>query len=308
MASSIVDVAIVGAGPSALTAAMYLARDGLKVLVLEKDAVGGQVAITDKVENYPGFPDGVSGLELAKMFRVQAEKFCAVIRLAEVNGLSTHGDISILSTESGEIKARAVLIATGSSPKLLNIPGESKFLGRGVSICATCDGAFYKDQQVAVVGGANAAIQETLYLSSIVKHIALIVRSELKASQVLINQLNNLVRDGRVTLYQGYKPIKIIGESAVTRLEIKPINGEGSKILEASSIFVFIGRQPSTDFVDNLKTDKMGFIVTDTGLMTSQHGVFASGDVRAGSTKQVASAVGEGAEVAISIRHFLSRD
>jgi thioredoxin reductase (NADPH) len=308
MANREVDVAIVGAGPAALTAALYLARDGFSIVALEKAAVGGQVAITDQVDNYPGFPDGVSGLDLAETFRAQAEKFGVQIRMAEVTGIETHARGFRVATDDGEWQARAVLVATGSNPRLLDIPGEKTFFGRGVHTCATCDGAFYRDKKIAVIGGANTAIQETLYLSRIVEHIDLIVRNKLTASQILQDELQKLVQSGKVTLHGGTTPVEILGEKSVSGLKIRKKDAKMDEILAVDSIFVFIGRLPNTDFLQDIKFSDGGYIATDNGFMTSTKGTFAAGDVREGSTKQVATAVGEGAAVALHIRDYLFKN
>ncbi|MCL1929566.1 FAD-dependent oxidoreductase [Candidatus Saccharibacteria bacterium] len=307
MANKRVDVVIVGAGPTGLTAALYLARDGFAVTVLEQLVVGGQVATTNRIENYPGFAEGVSGLALAADFRTQAEKFGAKIKSAGAIDIQPSQDGFVVVTDDGELTARAVLVATGSTPKLTGIPGEKKFIGRGVSTCATCDGAFYKNQRVAVVGGANAAVQETLHLVNMVAHVDLVVRSELKASRVLLDQLDKLIQSGQVTLYQGFTPIEVVGGEKVSALKIKNNVRKTEKTLKIDGLFVFIGRLPNTGWLRAVELDVDGFVIVNNDLETSVPGIFAGGDVRSGSVKQIAAAVGDGAAAALSIRDYLSK-
>jgi thioredoxin reductase (NADPH) len=307
MANKRVDVVIVGAGPTGLTAALYLARDGFAVTVLEQLVVGGQVATTNRIENYPGFAEGVSGLALAADFRTQAEKFGAKIESAGAIDIQPSQDGFVVVTDDGELTARAVLVATGSTPKLTGIPGEKKFIGRGVSTCATCDGAFYKNQRVAVVGGANAAVQETLHLMNMVAHVDLVVRSELKASRVLLDQLDKLIQSGKVTLYQGFTPIEVVGGEKLSALKIKNNVRKAEKTLKIDGLFVFIGRLPNTGWLRAVELDVDGFVIVNNDLETSVPGIFAGGDVRSGSVKQIAAAVGDGAAAALSIRGYLSK-
>jgi len=307
MTGKTADVVIVGAGPSALTASLYLSRDGFRVVVLEKAAVGGQISTTEKIANFPGFPGGIGGRELAENLRAQVEGFGADIELAEVTEIKPLADGFTVVTDDGEVTAQAVLVATGSKPRLMDIPGEKEFMGRGVSTCATCDGAFYKGKKVAVVGGANSAVQETLQLATMAEHIDLVVRNELTANQTLLDGLDELVQSGKVTLHQGATPVEVTGDTNVTGLKIQRQGHDAPETLDVDGVFVFIGRVPSTDFMHGLEIDESGFIITDDGFMTSTPGVFASGDVRSGSAKQAVIASGEGAEAALNIRKLLKR-
>src|SRR4051812_27003874 len=197
------DVIIVGAGPAALSAAIYTTREDIDTLLFERAVPGGLAAITDWVDNYPGFPDGVAGLDLASNLQKQAERFGAVIELGEVLKLHDEGDFKRLETTSGDFKAKAVLIATGSDYKKLGIPGEQEYYARGVHYCATCDGAFYRDKRLVVVGGGNSAVQEAMFLTRFATHIDLLVRSTLKASDVLQRELQKYVDEGKVTVHLG---------------------------------------------------------------------------------------------------------
>jgi thioredoxin reductase (NADPH) len=300
------DVAIIGAGPAALTAALYLARAGLTVAAFDRSAIGGQLAAIDRIDNYPGFPDGISGPALAAAFRTQAENFGAAFRLVAVTAIKPLKSGFRLITDAGPIKSKAVLVATGTAPKPLNIPGESDFRGRGVHTCAACDGAFYRDQSITVIGGANSAVQETLYLSNIVSHINLIVRSTLKADQILLNSLQKLINAHKVTLYKNAHPEKIQGDTAVTALTIRQNNI--SKTLETKAVFIFTGHTPNTALLEpHLLLTAAGYIPTDQNHMTTLPGLFAAGDVRANTPKQVATAVGEGAAAALHLHAYLTQ-
>src|SRR5579884_2135783 len=191
------DVIMVGAGPAALTAAIYTTREDIDTLVFERGVIGGLAAVTDKIDNYPGFPDGVDGIKLADDLRKQAERFGAFIELGEVNAIKDNGDTKVLQTTSGDIKTKSVLIATGSDYKKIGVPGEKEFYARGVHYCATCDGAFYRDKKLAVVGGSNSAVQETIFLTRFASHIDLLVRSSVKASDVLQHELEEFVKNGK---------------------------------------------------------------------------------------------------------------
>lgn len=297
------DLVIVGAGPSALAAAIYTTREDIDTVLLEKGVVGGLAAITDWVDNYPGFAKGISGLALADQLRLQAERFGAKIELGEVLSITDEGEYKRLATTDGDYLAKAVLLATGTDYKKLGIPGEQEFYGRGVHYCATCDGAFYRDKKLVVVGGGNSAVQEALFLTRFATHIDLLVRSELKASDVLIHELE---KNSKITVHEGVTTDEIAGEDnkVVKVLGTK----DGQKVtFETDGVFVFIGLLPNTTFLQNtaVELDEIGFIKTDAMLQTAIKGVFASGDVRKGATMQIASASGEGATAALMIRQYL---
>lgn len=298
------DVIIVGAGPTALTAAVYTTREDIDTLLFEKGVIGGLAAITDWVDNYPGFPDGISGLDLAQNLQKQAERFGAQIELGEVTAISGDSEGRIrLDTTSGEYVARAVLLATGSDHRKLGIPGEDTYYGRGVHYCATCDGAFYRDKRLVVVGGGNSAVQEALFLTRFASHIDLLVRSELRASEVLQRELE---KSDKITVHKGIVPTEIAGgDDAVTHVVCK----QDDKVVNVAcdGVFVFIGLLPNTDFLQSsdVTLDDRGFILTNEHLETSIPGVYAAGDVRSGATMQIASAVGEGAKAALHMREYL---
>ena len=300
------DVIMIGAGPSALAAAVYTTREDVDTILLEKGVIGGLAAITDWVDNYPGFPQGIEGLKLAELLQGQAERFGAVIRFGEVMSIVDKGDYKLLETSEGPLKAKTVLISTGSDYKKLGIPGEAEFYGRGVHYCATCDGAFYRDKRLVVVGGGNSAIQEAIFLTRFTTHIDLLVRSTIKASEVLQHELQEYVENGKITVHLNTTTDEIIGQDDSTFVVKGASDGKPVEF-KTDGVFVFVGLLPNTGFLKDsgIDLDDVGLIKTDENLQTSMKGVFASGDVRSGATMQIASAVGEGATAALKIREYL---
>ena len=307
MEDTIHDVLLIGTGPSALTAAVYTTRESIETVLYEKAVVGGMVAVTDMVENYPGFVDGIEGLNLASIFEKQAKKFGARIEYGEASSIATENDYKVVSIDSKPVKAKVVLVATGSDWKKIGVPGESENFGRGVHYCATCDGAFYRDKKIVVVGGGNSAFQEALFLTRFVSHIDLLVRNTITASEILQTQLQKHVDAGKVSVHLNTSTKEIVAKDNKV-IGVRAQKDGQEVMFDIDGVFVFVGLKPNTDFLKNseIKLDEMGMIVTDEHLMTSMPGVFASGDVRSGATRQIASAVGEGAEVAISIREYLA--
>lgn len=299
-------LAIIGAGPSALAAAIYTTREDIPTVLYEKGVVGGLAAITDKVENYPGFPSGVEGMMLANQFQSQAERFGADIEFGEVSSVKKLNNAIEIIVDNKPILADAVLIATGSSYKKTSMPGEDDFYGKGVHYCATCDGAFYRDKKIAVIGGGNSAIQEAIFLTRFASHIDLLVRSKIRASDVLQKELKKYIDEGKITVHLKTTPQKILSlEGKINGIEIN--QEDDIKQLEVEGVFVFIGLNPNTGFLQGsgIELDEQGLIKTNSRLETNIPGIFASGDVRSGSTMQIASAVGEGASAALSIREYL---
>ncbi len=301
------DVVMVGAGPAALTAAIYTTREDIDTVLFEKGVIGGLAAITDWVDNYPGFAKGISGLDLADGLREQAERFGADIRLGEVLQISDEGEAKKLVTTDGDIYAKAVLIATGSDYKKLGIPGEQEFYARGVHYCATCDGAFYRDKRLVVVGGGNSAVQESIFLTKFATHIDLLVRGEkMRASEILQQELDK--HKDKITVHFNTTTDEIIGEGTTVN-KVKGTDKTTGKPVEfeTNGVFVFIGLLPNTQFLQSssVELDGIGMIKTNTELETSMPGVFAAGDVRSGATMQIASATGEGATAALMMRKYL---
>lgn len=301
----IYDVAIIGAGPSGLTAAIYLGRAGYRTVVLEGQLIGGQVATIDRIDNYPGFAEGVAGMELASSLESQARRFGAEIKFAKVNSIGPGQPVAI-RTDAGEVAAQAVLIASGAGYRHLGIPGEAEYLSHGVHYCATCDGAFYRDKDIIVVGGANTAVQEVIFLSKQVKHITMLVRSHLKADQVLKEELAKLIQAGKVALLEGWFPLEMVGDGDKLT-GIKASDGQEERQLSCAGVFVFVGSEPSNGFIAGTKIqlDGAGRIVTGEDLMTDEPNVWACGDVRSGETRQIVSAAGDGAVAAKYIGHYL---
>ncbi|WP_260762627.1 NAD(P)/FAD-dependent oxidoreductase [Candidatus Mycosynbacter amalyticus] len=304
--SEVKDVVMIGAGPSALAAAVYTTREDIDTTLYEKATIGGLAAITDLVDNYPGFAEGISGMQLASQLQAQAERFGAHIDFGDISALRRDGDVVELIVDGKPVQAKAVLIATGSDYKKLGIPGEAEYYGRGVHYCATCDGAFYREKRLVVVGGGNSAVQEAIFLTRFTTHIDLLVRSTLKASEVLQHELEKFVAEGKISVHYGVVPDEIVTEDAkVIRVDATK---DGQKVsYDTDGVFVFIGLKPNTQFLENsgVELDEVGLIKTDLKLSTTLPGVFASGDVRSGATMQIASAVGEGATAALAIREYL---
>jgi thioredoxin reductase (NADPH) len=303
--STLHDLLVIGAGPAALSAAIYTTREDLDTVLIEKGVIGGLAAITDQVDNYPGFPDGVTGMDLAESLEKQAVRFGTKFEYAEVTAIENRDGYKRVVTSGGEMFAKAVLVATGSDWKKLGIPGESEFYGRGVHYCATCDGPVYRDKRLVVVGGGNSAIQEAIFLTKFASHIDILVRGEsLRASEVLQHELPQ--HADKITLHYNTKPLEIVGEAGKLVQKVTAETDGKQVAFDCDGVFVFIGLQPTTGFLKHsLELDEFGFVKTNDELETTMEGVFAAGDVRSGATMQIASAVGEGATAALKIREYL---
>ena len=300
------ELVIIGAGPSALATAIYTTREDIPTVLYEKAAVGGMAAITDWIDNYPGFTEGVAGMKLSSELQGQAERFGAVIDYGEASALRRDGDEIETIIDGKPVRSKAVLLATGSNHRKLGVPGEDELYGRGVHYCATCDGAFYRDKTLIVVGGGNSAVQEAIFLTRYATHIDLMVRSKLRASDVLQKELQKHVDAGKITLHIGSTTDEVlIADDKFAGIKTTK-NGEQTE-LSADGLFVFIGLIPNTQFLadSGVELDPQGHIITNEHLETSVKGVYASGDVRSGSTMQIATAVGEGATAAMKIREYL---
>ena len=298
------DLIIIGGGPAGLTAGMYAARARLRTRLLEKLAPGGQVLTTDRVENYPGFPEGVSGFELIDRMKRQAEAFGLVIESREVSALECTAAEKRVITDQGVLEARALILACGASPRKLGIEGEDLLTGKGVSYCATCDGPFYRDQEVAVVGGGDTALEEALFLTRFAKKIHLIHRrDELRAIRILQDRA---MADDRIRIVWDTVPRRIVGQAGVEGIDLKNVRtGEESR-LPVQGVFVFVGYTPNSDPARGvLELDDRGFVLTDNDMQTSVPGVFAAGDIRSKLLRQISTAVGEGATAAFAAERFI---
>ena len=306
MESNTKELVIIGAGPSALATAIYTTREDIPTVLYEKAAIGGMAAITDWIDNYPGFTEGVAGMKLSSELQGQAERFGAVIDYGEASALRRDGDKIETIIDGKPVRSKAVLLATGSNHRKLGVPGEDELYGRGVHYCATCDGAFYRDKTLIVVGGGNSAVQEAIFLTRYATHIDLMVRSKLRASDVLQKELQKHVDAGKITLHIGSTTDEVlIADDKFAGIKTTK-DGEQTE-LSADGLFVFIGLIPNTQFLadSGVELDPQGHIITNEHLETSVKGVYASGDVRSGSTMQIATAVGEGATAAMKIREYL---
>lgn len=300
------DLVIIGAGPAGLTAGIYAARARMKVLLLEKAVPGGQVLVTDWVENYPGFPEGISGYDLAEKMRVQAVDLGLKIETAEVHSLNLSKDSKEIVLKDKSIFAKALIIASGASPNTLHV-GEDKFVGKGVSYCGTCDGPFFRDKVVVAVGGGDTAVQEAIFLTKFAKKVYLVHRrDELRATKILqeralSNDKIEFVWDSVVTGLDGF--------FGVENVKVKNVKTGEESALKADGCFIWIGILPNTSFLNNtVKTDEYGFIVVDDHMQTSVPGVFAAGDVRNTPLRQIATAVGDAAIAVFAAEHFIENN
>jgi len=297
------DCVIIGGGPGGVTAAIYATRARMKTVVLEKLGVGGQIALSDIIENYPGFPS-LSGGELMQHFEDHARGLGVEFKFAEVKSINSNGDTKIIETSEGPIEAKSVIISTGAEPKKLGFKGEDEFTGRGISTCGTCDGPFYRNKPIAVIGGGDTAVKESIYLSKIASKIYHIHRRDrFRAEKILQERV--MVRENIEFLWK-HTAVEVIGDdSGVTGVKVKHVETGAERDIKVDGIFVFTGIKPNTDFVECNK-DSQGFIITDAMMRTSVPGVFAVGDCRDTPLRQVATAVGDGAIAAMQAEEYVS--
>lgn len=299
------DVLIIGGGPAGLTAGIYTGRAKLSTVVMEKMMPGGQIASTDLLENYPGFPDGISGWEIADAMRQQCEKWGARFTSGDVKSLRRGGAGFLAETTQGELEARTVIIAAGARPRPLNVPGEKEFTGRGVSWCATCDGAFYNGKKVAVIGGGNSAVEEGLFLTRFAAEVTFLQDlPELTATQVYVDKV---MADPKCRVITNTKIEAIEGEQFVTGVSYSDRTSGAKSRLDVDGVFIYIGMLPNTDWLGTLlPLDKWGYIQTDPEMRTDIPGLFAAGDIRIKEIRQVATAVGDGTIAAIQAEKYLA--
>jgi thioredoxin reductase (NADPH) len=302
-----VDLVIVGAGPAGMAAAVYAGRGGLNTVLLDMMGGGGQVNIIDKVENYPGVMDMETGAELADVMRKQVESFGVSIRYDQAKEI-VPSDKGVTVISSGDTyQARAVLLATGARHRPLKVPGEGRLMGRGVSVCATCDGAFFKGKPVAVVGGGSSAVMEAVYLTRLVDHVTLIHRRDkLRAEKVLQDRF--FAAENAEVLWDSVVE-EIVGDDEVTGVKVKNVKTGEVSTLDVDALFVFVGLVPNTEFIQGVvELDDYGFVKTDIRMATSHPRIFAAGDMRVDSARQIGTAVGDGITAAVLIQEMLDSE
>jgi thioredoxin reductase (NADPH) len=300
------EVVIIGGGPAGLTAGLYTARARLKSLLVEKGLIGGQIVNAELVENYPGFPEGISGYDLTQLIHQQATKFGLETLMAEVTGIELNGEQKIVKTNEGDLVAKAVIIASGSERQKLGIAGEKEFTGRGVSYCATCDGAFFEERPIAVVGGGNAAIYEALQLSKWASKVTVIHRrQQLRATRILQERA---FAEPKIKFLWDTVVEEIEGENAVKRLRLRDVATGGKSALDVAGIFVSVGFKPNTGYFKGvIPLDAAGYIITNDRMETEIPGILAAGDIRSNSIRQVIAAAGDGATAAIYAERFITK-
>jgi thioredoxin reductase (NADPH) len=298
------DLVVVGGGPAGLTASLYAAWEGIDTLVIEPSGFGGQAGITDRLNNYPGFPDGIDGNAFVDRLVAQCQRFGVELLSASVTSLASDGQYRAVRLADGQVRAHAVLLAPGSTYRYLGVPGEAALIGAGIHFCATCDGPFYRGQEVLVIGGGNSATEEAIFLTQFARRITIVMhRSQLMASQVAKEKV---LAHPQIDVRYRTVVTAFHGNGKLRGVTLKELTTSNEKKIHPAGVFVFIGLQPNTGFLnDVVALNEWGFIVTAPTLETSLVGVFAAGDARAGSTKQVVSAASEGATAALMIRQYL---
>lgn len=299
------EVVIIGGGPAGISAGLYASRAALKTVLLEKSMPGGQAATTDKIENYPGFPEGIPGPDLMLRMDEQAKRFGLETKFTEVLAVTqTPEGEFLIKTSDGDITSKTVVISTGAQSKSLGVAGEDNYRGRGLSYCATCDGAFFEGKKVAVIGGGDSAIQEGIFLTKFAEKVFIIHRrGELRATKVLQEKAEShpkieFILDSVIT--------DILGSDKIEAVKIKNLRTNEVKAVSAEGVFVYIGKEPATGlFSGFIDIDEMGYIITDLKMQTSRRGVFAAGDVRQTPLRQVVTAVADGAVAAVSANEYL---
>lgn len=299
------DTVILGAGPAGLTAAIYTSRAMISTLVLEKLGSGGQLAITDNIENFPGFPDGINGFVLSRKIEEQAKKFGAHFENAEIKRIDKDKTSNTFQIEAdgASFQSKSIIIATGAKPRRLGIKGEDTFIGRGVSFCATCDGAFYRNKVVAVVGGGDSAMDEGLFLTKFAEKVYIIHRRDaLRAEKILQKRAFD---NPKIEFIWDSIVEEVVGEDKIKQLKIKNVKDNHISLLDVDGMFLYIGLLPNTDIFEGVQKDEQGYIITDEFMKTNVAGIFAAGDCRRPVFRQVATAIGDGAVAAQSVRKYL---
>ena len=307
MVSEKYDLIIIGGGAAGLTAGIYSVRSKLKTLLLEKlPLLGGQIVYSEKVENYPGFPEGIAGVDLTALMETQARKFGLEIKNGEVIGLKVDGDIKRVVCDDEEYLCRTIIIAAGASPNRLGVAEEERFIGKGISFCGTCDGFFFKDLEVIVVGGGDTAIDEALYLTRYVRKVYVVHRrNALRATKI---SQERAFKNEKIEFIWDTVVVKVEGDTSVEKVVLKNVKTGVTWEKPISGLFIFVGLKPNTAFFqDTVVLDEQGFIVTDEILETSVPGIFAAGDVRKKLLRQLSTAVGDGATAAFAVEKYLEK-
>ena len=301
----IYDLIIIGGGPAGLTAGIYATRGRLNTLLLDKLAPGGLVATTEWVENYPGFPEGITGADLMKKMEEQAQKFgLEIISITEVLSVDFKNKIKTIKVEEDEYQSKAVIVATGTEPKKLNIPGEDKFRGRGVSYCATCDGPLFKDKDIVVIGAGSSGVQEGLYLLRFVKSATVVEFLPHMTAEKILQE--RALKEPKMKFYINHMVTSINGENKVESVTIKSRQTGEEKKIEAQGVFFYVGLNPMTGFLkEEIELDKWGYILAGEDTKTSVPGVFAAGDVRQKILRQITTAIGDGATAAFMAERYV---
>jgi len=301
----IYDMLIIGGGPGGYTAALYAARAGLDVLLLEKLSAGGQMAQTHQVDNYPGFEDGIDGFELADKMQRQAERFGAKTEYAEVSRMDLQADPKVVETSEGTFRSRSVVLATGAGPRELGLPGEKELTGRGVAYCAACDGMFYKGKTVVVVGGGNSAAADALLLSRIAKKVIIVHRRDsLRATKVYHEPL---MQAENVEFIWNSQVVELLKNGKLTGIRVQNVNSGEALLIDCDGLFISIGRKPATELVLNqLALDEAGYVIAGEDTKTSLPGIYAVGDVRSKPLRQIVTAVADGAVAVHAAEEYLS--
>jgi len=301
---SLYDLIIIGGGPAGLTAGLYATRARLKTLLVEKMFLGGQAASTYLIENYPGFPEGILGPDLTQAMEKQAKRFGLEVINGEVKSINPRQKFWEVGMDEQNFLTKTIIVASGVEPVKLGIPGEEELRGRGVSYCATCDGPFFKDQEVGVIGGGDSAVDEAIYLTRFARKVYLIHRRDsLRAAKILQERAR---QNEKITIFWDTVATKILGQEGVEGLELKNVKTQETKLLPVKGVFFYIGLRPMTNFLkDLIRLDERGYILTDENMATSAPGIFAAGDVRQKLLRQVTTAVGDGATAAFAVERYL---
>jgi thioredoxin reductase (NADPH) len=296
------DVIIIGGGPAGLSAAIYASRARLRTLLIEKNCCGGQITITDLLENYPGFNGGINGFELAIKLETQARDFGTEIVYEEVTSIENKS-VKKIVTKNSAYEAKSIIVAGGTSLKKMNIQGEEDFIGKGVSFCATCDAPFYRDKDVLVVGGGDSAVQEAIYLAKFARNVTIVHRrNELRAVKVLQDKM---LLYSNISIIYNSVPKEIIGKDFIEKVIITNVKTNEDQNFKIDGVFVFIGLIPNNSFITDIAIDENGYIITDENMKTSTSGIFASGDIRKKQLRQVVTAASDGAQAAVSVQYYL---